>query len=382
MANLPVAVVRRLEQYPPEEDLVRLLRSLAPQTVFLSVESLKEAVAVAHCVETSAPGVQVLAPGENCGPDVLLQVMRAGVREFLQTPFDAEAVHEAVRRALESAERTPHTVADLTPHVFSFLPAKAGVGGSTVALNMSAALTQLPDTRVLLADFDLNSGLIGFMLKIESAYSVITAAENASQLDDNLWRQMVTSRGLLDVLPAGQINPGFRIEPPQVRSLLDYARRHYKAVCLDLSGNLEKYSVEIMHESKRIFLVCTSELPSLHLAREKLSFLRSVDLEERVSIVLNRTGKHDVVRPAEVEKLLGLPVHISFPNDYKGVHAAVASGQAVEWSSALGKRFCAEAAALLSAGQPANVMKRRFVDYFSLLPARYSAPTTDKKAAA
>ena len=36
-------------------------------------------------------------------------------------------------------------------------------------------------TRALLADFDLNSGLIGFMLKIESAYSVVTAAENASK---------------------------------------------------------------------------------------------------------------------------------------------------------------------------------------------------------
>jgi Flp pilus assembly CpaE family ATPase len=193
---------------------------------------------------------------------------------------------------------------------------------------------------------------------------------------------MVTSRGLLDVLPAGRINLGFRIEPPQVRSFLDYARRHYKAVCLDLSGNLEKYSVEIMHESKRIFLVCTSELPCLHLAREKLGFLRSVELEDRVSVVLNRTGKHDVVSPAEVERLLGLPVHISFPNDYKGVHAAVASGQAVEWSSALGKRFCAEAAALLSTGQSANVVKRRFVDYFSLRPARYSMPPAEKKPAA
>lgn len=379
---MPVAVVRRLEEYPPQAELVRLLRSLAPHTVILSVESLKEAVSVAHWVEASAPGVQVLALGENCGPEVLLQVMRAGVREFLQAPFRAEAVQEAVRRALESAERAPHSAADLTPYVFSFLPAKAGAGASTVALNMSAALTRLPDTRALLADFDLNSGLIGFMLKIESAYSVVTVAENAARLDDNLWRQMVTSRGLLDVLPAGRIDPGFRIEPPQVRSFLDYARRHYKAVCLDLSGNLEKYSVEIMYDSKRIFLVCTSELPSLHLAREKLAYLRSVDLEDRVSVVLNRTGKHDVVSPAEVERLLGMPVHISFPNDYKGVHAALASGQAVEWSSALGKRFCAEAAALLSTGQSANVTKRRFVDYFSLRPARYSTPPDEKKSAA
>jgi pilus assembly protein CpaE len=378
VAELPVAVVRHLEHYPAEAEMVRVLRSLAPQTVLLSVENLKEAVAAAKCVETTAPGVYVLALGESCSPDVLLQVMRAGVREFLQAPFDATAVREAVARALESAERAPRS-ADLTDQVFSFLPAKAGAGASTVALNISAAFAELPDTRVLLADFDLNSGLIGFMLKIESAYSTTHAAENAFHMDENLWRQIVTSRGLLDVLAAGQINLGFRIEPAQIRSFLDYARRHYKAICLDLSGNLEKYSVEIMHESKRVFLVCTSELPSLHLAREKLSFLRSAELEDRVSIILNRVGRRDVVRPAEVEKLLGMPVHIAFPNDYKGVHSAVSSGKPVEWNSDLGKRFRAEAKALLSGGQPASDSKRRFVEYFSIVPARYSLAPTEKK---
>jgi pilus assembly protein CpaE len=378
---LPVAILRRLEHYPSEADLVRLLQSLAPQTVFLSVESLKEAVAVARSVETCASGVQVLAVGQNCSPDVLLQVMRAGVREFLQAPFDAIVVREAIQRAMESSERAPRS-ADLTEHVFSFLPSKAGVGASTVALNMSAALTQLPDTRVLLADFDLNSGLIGFMLKLETQYSVTHAAENAFHLDENLWRQIVSSRGLLDVLPAGQINLGFRIEPAQIRSFLDYARRHYKAICLDLSGNLEKYSVEIMHESKGIFLVCTSELPSLHLAREKLSFLRSVELEDRVSIVLNRVSKRDIVNAAEVERLLGMPVHITLPNDYKGIHSAVASGKPMEWTSELGKRFCAAAKALLSPGQPEDAPKRRFVEYFSLMPARYSLVPGEKKPAA
>ena len=187
------------------------------------------------------------------------------------------------------------------------------MGASTVAVNLSAALARMPDTRVLLADFDLNSGLTGFMLKLDNPYSVTSAAENSLRMDEALWRQLVSVKGSLDVLPSGKINPGFRIEPAQIRSLLDFARRQYKAICVDLSGNLEKYSVEIQHESKRIFLVCTAELPSLHLAREKLAFLRSIDLEDRVDVVLNRAGKHDVVTAEEVEKLLGrpMPVHLS-----------------------------------------------------------------------
>jgi pilus assembly protein CpaE len=307
----------------------------------------------------------------------LLEMMRAGAREFLQAPFDPEAVRAAILKVQASVQRAAKS-ANLTDHVYSFLPSKAGAGTSTIAVNISLALSRLSETRVLLADFDLNSGMIGFMLKLESRYSVTDAAENSSRLDDNLRRQIISSSGALNVLTAGRSTPGFRIEPLQISSLLDYARRNYTAICLDLSGNLEKYSIEIMHESKRVFMVCTAELPSLHLAREKLAFLRSMDIGDRVSIVLNRSTRRDIMSREDIEKLLGLPVHWVFPNDYKRVHAAVSSGEAVDPASDLGKRFRAEAEALLSLSTTPDDGKRRFVEYFSLLPARYSVSPADR----
>ncbi len=42
---------------------------------------------------------------------------------------------------------------------------------------------------------------------------------------------------------------------------MEFMRRNYRVLCFDLSGNLEKYSLEIMHESKKIFLVCTRRSP-------------------------------------------------------------------------------------------------------------------------
>jgi pilus assembly protein CpaE len=374
---LPVALVRCLEHYPPEADLLRLLRSVAPQAILLSVEDLQAAAEVARDVERLAPGTQVLAFGHAASQQVLLEMMRAGVREFLQAPFEGDGVPAAIRRAQESARHFA-PAADLTENVFSFLPAKAGVGTTTLALNLSVALSRRPDTRVLLVDFDLNSGLVGFMLKLDPRYSVTVAAENAFQLDEHLWGQLVSSTGTLDVLPAGKMAPGFRIEPPQIRAMLDFARRQYKAICFDLSGNMEKYSVEIMHESKRVFLVCTAELPSLHLAREKLSFLRAAELEDRVRLVVNRSTKRDAVSSAEIEQLLGLPVDSVFPNDYRSVHKAVASGNPIEADTELGKKLAGEAEALLSGNKPPVINKRRFVEYFSLVPARYSVSPAEK----
>jgi hypothetical protein len=65
LAPLPVALVRCLDHYPPEADLLRLLRSVAPQAILLSVEDLQAAVEVARDVERLAPGTQVLAVGQT-----------------------------------------------------------------------------------------------------------------------------------------------------------------------------------------------------------------------------------------------------------------------------------------------------------------------------
>ena len=111
---------------------------------------------------------------------------------------------------------------------------------------------------------------------------------------------------------------------------MEFMRRNYTSLCFDMSGNLERYSLEIMHESKRIFLVCTPEIPSLHLAREKYLYLKQLDLGERVSVLLNRCPKRSLISPQQIEQLLGVPIYMTFPNDYQGVQRAMTAGRWVD----------------------------------------------------
>lgn len=358
-----VSIGRALDRYPSLEDLGRFLRAAAPDVVFLSVGSLKQALELAARIETQASGTQIVAVGRACHPDTLLETMRAGIREFLAPPFADGAIRQLLERVDQIVEKQPPAI-ESTDSVLAFLPSKAGVGCSTVALNTSIMLSQLPGMRVLLADFDLNCGMIGFMLQLDSPFSVVSAAENAHQMDEDLWQKLVVSRGNLDVLHAGKLAPGIRIEASQIRHLLEFARRNYKAVAIDLSGILEKFSVEILHEAQQIFLVCTPEVPSLHLAREKLRFLRSLDLDSRVKILLNRAQRRAFIPVSEIEKLLQLPVHMSFPNDYMGVHKALTAGKHVDASSELGRGFRALAESIRDAKKPVQQPKPGLLEVF------------------
>jgi pilus assembly protein CpaE len=139
-------------------------------------------------------------------------------------------------------------------------------------------------------------------------------------------------------------------------------------LCFDVSGNLERYSVELMQESKRILLVCTPEIPSLHLAREKMAFLRELDLEARVSVVLNRVHKKQLLSSTSVAELVGAPVVRTFPNDYQGVARALTTGALIDRASELGKSFAEFADSLLEQEpQPAKPpVKRKFMEFLAV----------------
>jgi len=360
-----VAVFRTINHYPSIPDLVRTLRAHAPDLIFLSFEDVGQAEAVIKFLEKESEDAQIIGIHRAFEPSVVRTMMRLGVREFISFPFDRQSLTDSLQHVADRLARKPAAYLTTT-QLFSFLPSKAGVGTSTLALNVASALARDPTGRVLLSDFDLNSGMIRFLLKLQNTYSVLDAVEHSAAMDENLWPQLVTSIGNLDVLHAGQINPSLRIEPTQIRNLIQFMRRNYRSMCFDLSGNLERYSIEIMQESKRVLLVCTPEIPSLHLAREKMSYLRSLDLADRISIVLNRVAKKPLFTKEQVAEVVGAPVIDTVPNDYEGINNATASGTVVDEKSDLGKHYFQIAAKLTEAKIPQSTGKRKFLERFAV----------------
>lgn len=359
-----VNIARKIEGYPESADLIRSLRANGTEVVFLDFADVERALSIVKLLEAKASQVQIVAFDEHAHPDVLRQSMRAGVREFLVGPFPRSAVMETLSNIKEMLDKRP-VVHETTNQVFSFLPSKAGVGASTIAANVCAAMGRQPDTRVLLSDFDLSSGMLRFMLKLNNEHSVPDAIERLKDMDENLWPQLVTTIQGMDVLHAGRLNPNLRIDPEHIGHLVEFMRRMYGVLCFDHSGNLERYSLELMQESKRIILVCTAEIPSLHLAREKMAFLKELGLSARVSVVLNRMHKKPLFAKDQVEDVLGLPVVRVFPNDYQAVNRSVQDGKLIDPAGELGKSFAEFAAQLLEQpGAKTEAAKHRFLELF------------------
>ena len=131
-----VGVVRAVDHYPDLVELTRLLRAAAPEVMFLGTEAMGRVGDLVKQIEAHAPGVQIIAISRAPDPEVILESMRSGIREFVALPFNHHNLEEAITRVEEQVHKRPPAfqTSDL---VYSFLPSKAGVGTSTIALNLS-----------------------------------------------------------------------------------------------------------------------------------------------------------------------------------------------------------------------------------------------------
>jgi len=359
-------ISRTADEYPSPQDLRRLVRAWAPEIVFLDIENIDMAELVARQLEAEFPAIQRVAIHSSQNVTVLRQVLQLHMSQLLSSPFERAEVGQVLDQLERDLEVRP-VVIDSTDRFFAFMPAKAGVGASTIAANATWAFSQIPNTSVLLADFDMASGVTEFMFDVTHDFNLADATAHGKTLDDESWRSLIKRVGNTDLLLSGAPRVGEGIPRVQVAQLVEFARRNYNVVNVDLPDTFDETTLALLGDANKIMLVTTPELPALRLAHLKVVLLRKLDLLDKTSLLINRVSNNMELSFAEIEKTVGLPIYMSFPSDYADVTAAIRAGRPAPKLASSVHRFVS----MLMDREVATGKPRRFIERFGWVPLRY-----------
>jgi pilus assembly protein CpaE len=186
----------------------------------------------------------------------------------------------------------------------------------------------------------METGNVAFAMKAHTDYSILDACRNINRLDTHFWKGLISNgQPNLSILTAPGDLRG--LEPPlgvEVRQVLRFARSVYDFTIVDLASSLSRLTLAALEEVDRAFLITTTELPSLHMAKRALQSLGQVGYATgRVDLVLNRISRRDEVTPADIERNLGVPVFWSFPEDHVSTNEFYVKGGLISAKSGLGK---------------------------------------------
>jgi pilus assembly protein CpaE len=327
--------------------------------------------AIAAEIDRAYPTTAVIALHSSARQQDLLELMQLGIREVLAMPVPSVEICRAFERALRKLSKQPSQRETGAP-LFAFLPARPGSGATTLAAHSAAGAARIGGQQTLLIDFDLRLGMTSFLFKLPGEQSVIDALTFSDRLEDSMWNRLVCHRGSLDILCSAPSEFRRDVRESGAAAVLDFVRSRYHLICVDLPGEMRDHELEALNRAQEVFLVCTPELGTLHMAKRKAETLQLLGVHPRVSVILNRADGKGLVATGDIEDILQLPVRFTVPSAEKEISAATQKAEAIEGRSALASKIEKIARRMIPAADQLGVeaKHRRFIEFFSITPVR------------
>jgi Flp pilus assembly CpaE family ATPase len=191
-------------------------------------------------VRSLAPEIPVIILSAGDDVAMALQLIQEGAENYLvKSSCSAEALTRAIRYALvKHGSNTRQQRLEEPPDratVVAVIGGKGGVGATTVACTLASELRRRTGEAVLLADLDMHTGLVAFLMAVESEYSIMDAVSNAARLDRSLWQRIVVqSEEGVDLVCSPSVAGSIDALPEKLCQVLAAIKPFYRWIVLDL----------------------------------------------------------------------------------------------------------------------------------------------------
>ena len=338
-----------------ERDLATRSQQASPAVDFVMVD-LRDQPRLPPTLEAFCrqhQGVPVFLLVSSLDPVLMLEAMRAGVKECLQHPFTAEDLDAAVARVAVSRDTGP------VGEVFAFLGAKGGVGTTTAAVNVATELARLRAGSVLLIDLHLAYGDAAIYLAAEPRFSVADALENTHRLDSAFLKGLcVKTKAGPELLASPDRTLGLLVDAGRVRALIDAAAHHYRYVVLDLCRT-DPAVLDGLDPVKKILVIANQELATVRGASRMADTLNKRYGKERVVLAVSRYDPNAGIGQDDIERVVGSKIRHLLPSDYRVALEALNTGRPLALSNETRLASALKDLALELAGRPDDDQPRK-----------------------
>jgi pilus assembly protein CpaE len=360
LGNLPFRIIVEHRDLGEVATFVDRLERMRPEVVLIDISNWNQPLeGLIASIKSACGDPMIIAVNTSADADTILASLRAGVNEYLYPPLQEPLRRSLEKRAMERGRRRDGAKGN--GKSFGFFSAKGGCGATTLACHVAAELGRAQQ-KVLLADFDLDAGMVAFITKTKAVYSILDAVNNLHRLDISYWKALV-SNGIPGVeIVSSPMALASKMQPKdeQIRHVLAFAKPHYDWTVVDLGRSLSRIGMAAMEEIDEACLVTTLEVPALHQSKQIIqTLLDSGYGKQRIRLILNRSPKRLDITIGELEKMLGVPIFAMVQNDYPELYETYAEGRMLNRSSELGKQMT-KLAQKLSGIEEDKPQKKRF----------------------
>ena len=225
----------------------------------------------------------------------------------------------AQQNETRKTEQTSETAEKKRSHVIGILSGKGGVGKSVTSVNLSALLTQMGKSNVLI-DGDLSNPSVGLHLGL--SYNAVGLSDCLSRKHSVADAIVIQPQTGMRILPASlKYSKGYSLKG--MNYVIDQLKA-YDYVIIDSPPGLTQDAWQIMSVCNEIILITTPDIPAVTSAAKTMTLCKNAGARP-IGVVINRItrGAYELTS-REISSMIEAPVIAEIPEDY-AVPASIAA---------------------------------------------------------
>jgi len=325
---LSTASLRELPSYPEADAFLEPMGTTDPDVCLIDFDrDSRKAFLVAEHIRQESPDTAIFAVSSDAQPDVIIQAMRSGCREYLFKPLVRDQLLQAITRAggrrRERRERS-------NSHIMTFIGAKGGCGVTTIATQLAALLASSGSKKTLMLDLHPSLGDAALYLGFtNSKYHAYELMENTDRLDAELLQSIALHHSSgLDILPAPNDFENTRhAGAGAISQMFNFLRLSYEFILIDIPAGLNEYTDKLISHSDQLYIVTVAEVSALRNASRIVDYFGQEDVpDDKVRVILNRYEKRSPIPESQIETLIQRKIFWTVPNQYHQAVKTISSG--------------------------------------------------------
>jgi pilus assembly protein CpaE len=315
-------------QFASCESLTGLLgRSDAPQLVIVNLDpGAQDNLKKISTLPRQFPNTSFFVMSTSLDPELLMEAMHLGVKEFIPLPIAEAKFAAAIERCAQI-----HGMGKRA-RIIHVIPTIGGCGSTTVACNVAASLAAR--SKSVLIDLDLIRGGVAGYFDTRPRYTIADSMESAEKVDRQLLDNALAihrGSGLAILARPDLPEDTQRVNQAGIQRLFGVLGRMFDNVVIDSIMSIDPNYATAIAASDVNVIVMQLNVPSCKNAERFVGALRRMGIESsKIKIVVNRFVKKGWdIEPDEVERALGLKISWTVPNDFKNAIAAINYGEPV-----------------------------------------------------
>jgi len=271
------------------------------------------------------PSVPIVAITEQSAVGYVQEVLLAGARTFLTKPLNDSDVISTVSQLLqlESIRRSRQAQIDINAYlpkceIITIVSPKGGVGTTTLAVNLAAAIRESTEKGVVLVDGQGSFGDLTTALNLQADFSIGDLLEHGTAMDADLVVGVLSMHSSgIRVLPSSQrLDDSDQFTPEVFDKLLGILAQYNDVIIIDAGSIFETQTTVALLKANKVFMVTTPEMTSLRRCGQ---FLRTAEESgfprEKIQLVVNRDGLVGGLALDDISQSLNMQVALAVPDD-------------------------------------------------------------------